>query len=184
LVEMMVLLLIVQMAAMNLQPLITLYIAELQGTLEGAVLTSGIVFSLSGIAGALAAPLWGRVGHKAGFLKILVIGFVGAGVINACQYFATDIWQFGLLQFIYGLFIAAVFPAINTLVATNTDTCFRGRAFGLTMSANQTGAMIGPMIGGLVSLWISVKLIFVYSGALLLVVGCVMMVRMRRRSEG
>lgn len=183
LVKMLALLLIVQMAAMVLQPLITLYVAELQGQLEGAVLTSGIVFSLAGIAGAIAAPFWGRLGQKAGFLKILVIGFIGAGVVNACQYFVSNIWQFGVLQFSFGLFIAAVFPAINTLVATNTDTCFRGRAFGLTMSANQLGAMIGPLIGGLASSWIGIKLIFVYTGAMLVVVGIVMVMMNRRREE-
>lgn len=183
LLAMLALLLIVQMAAMVLQPLITLYVAELQGGLEGAVLTSGLVFSLAGIAGAIAAPLWGRLGQRAGFLKILVIGFIAAGVVNACQYFVADIWRFGALQFAFGLSIAAIFPAINTLVVTNTDPGFRGRAFGLTMSANQVGAMIGPLLGGLASSWLGIKLIFVCTGVLLAAVGIVVMVLMNRRSR-
>lgn len=186
LMSMLALLLLVQMAAMVLQPLITLYVAELQGRLEGAVLVSGFVFSLAGIAGAIAAPLWGRLGQRAGFLRILVIGFVAARVVNACQYFVNDIWRFGMLQFAFGLFIAAVFPAINTLVATNTDHGFQGRAFGLTMSANQLGAMIGPLLGGLASSWLGIKLIFVSTGVLLVTVGIVvtLLVKRNRRFLG
>lgn len=181
--EMLVLLLVVQMAVMVMQPLITLYVAELQGSLEGVVLTSGFLFSLAGIAGAIAAPLWGRLGQKAGFLRILIIGFFGAGALNAGQYFVGSVWQFGMLQFGFGMFIAAILPAINTLVAMNTDPCFRGRAFGLTMTANQLGGMIGPLIGGVASPWVGIKLIFVYTGALLVVVGAIVAARAKSHTE-
>ncbi|MEN6411579.1 MAG: MFS transporter [Veillonellales bacterium] len=171
--EMLLLLIIVQMAVMVLQPLITLYVAQLQGQLEGAGLAAGIVFSLAGIAGAIAAPLWGRIGQKKGFFTILSLSFLGAGVFNICQYFGQNIWQFGALQFIYGLFLAGVFPAINTIVVNNTDADFRGRAFGLTMSANQVGSMLGPLFGGIVSVWLGIRPVFICAGALLLITGIV-----------
>ncbi|MDR3561846.1 MAG: MFS transporter [Negativicutes bacterium] len=174
LVKMLLLLLVVQISAMALQPLITLYVAELQGQLEGAMLSSGIVFGLAGIAGAIAAPLWGRLGQEKGFYKILLIGFIGAGVLNVSQFFAGNIFQFGALQFAYGLFIAGVFPAINTIVVNSTESCFRGRAFGLTMSANQLGGMIGPLAGGLASSWFGIKIVFVGTGVALLLVGAVL----------
>jgi len=44
LVKLLLLLMLVQMTTMILQPLITLYIAELQGKLEGAELKSGFYF--------------------------------------------------------------------------------------------------------------------------------------------
>jgi len=172
--QMLGLIFIAQMAVMVMQPLITLYVAELQGQLEGAVLTSGIIFSLAGIAGAIAAPLWGKGGQRVGFSKVLIIGFLGAGVFNSLQFFVVDIWKFGLLQFIFGFFIAGIYVAINTIVVTSTQASFRGRAFGLSMSANQLGSMLGPLIGGLVSVWIGIKLIFVYTGVFLMIVGVVM----------
>ena len=61
-----VLLVLSQMVVMLLQPTTPLYVAELQGRIEGVGLTSGIVFSLAGIAGVIGAPLWGRLGHKVG----------------------------------------------------------------------------------------------------------------------
>lgn len=169
--EMLLLIIIVQMAVMALQPLITLYVAQLQGQLEGAGLVAGIVFSLAGIAGAIAAPLWGRIGQKKGFFTILSLAFLGAGIFNICQYFGQNIWQFGVLQFIYGLFLAGIYPALNTVVVNSTDENFRGRAFGLTMSANQVGSMLGPLLGGAVSVWLGIRPVFICAGAILLLTG-------------
>jgi len=179
LLKMLVLLAVVQMSVMILQPFITLYVAELQGRLAGAGLTSGVIFSLAGIAGAIASPLWGRVGQKIGFSRVLIAAFAGAGLGNLCQYFAGNLWQFGALQFVFGLFFAGAMLSINALVVKYTDETFRGRAFGATMSANQLGAMIGPLLGGLAAALVGVKMIFVGTGGLLLTVAVIVAARRR-----
>ncbi len=163
------LLLVVQVAVMIRQPFITLYVTNLQGRLEGAVLSSGIIFSLIGVAGIIAAPFWGNIGQKKGFINILIIVFSGAGLINIAHLFIKELWQFGLLQFIFGLFLAGIYPTINTIVVTCTDSDFRGRAFGLTTTANQIGQMIGPALGGIASSWMSIPLIFVCTGVVLVI---------------
>ena len=179
LVEMLTLLFAVQMASMVLQPLITLYVAELQGKMEGAVLSAGIVFSLAGVAGAIAAPLWGRIGQRKGFFNILIIAFMGAGIFNAGQFFVNDIYKFGLLQFLFGLFVVGVYPAVNTIAVTCTEPHFKGRVFGLTTTANQLGCMVGPMVGGLVSSWLGIRPVFAFTGSVLLIIGAILLVRYR-----
>lgn len=165
------LLLIVQVATMILQPLLTLYVAELQGNRAGAVLASGVVYSLSGVAGAIAAPFWGRLGQRQGFLKILIIGFSGAGLFVIGQFLVTDIYGFGLLQFMFGLCIVGVYPAINTIAVSASEPEFQGRTFGLTTTANQLGAMAGPLLGGVVSSWLGIRPVFLLSGGLLVIMG-------------
>ncbi|MDU4961347.1 MAG: MFS transporter [Sporomusaceae bacterium] len=164
---------ITQIGIMMLQPLLALHVADLQGGGEGVVLTSGVIFSASGIAGAIAAPLWGRMGQRAGFRKILAIGFAGSGFFSLFPYFTANIWLFGLLQFAFGFFIAAVYPALNTLMAMHTDASFRGRAFGLMMSANQVGSLIGPLLGTIASVWLGIRVIFVCVGLFLLTTGLI-----------
>ena len=181
LVEMLVLLFAVQAIAMVLQPIITLYVAELQGQTAGVVLASGIIFSLAGIAGAIAAPVWGRIGQRRGFRSILMIAFAGAGIFNCTQALAADIWQFGLFQFLYGLFIVGVYPAINTIAVSSADENAKGRIFGLTTTANQLGSMTGPLIGGVISAWIGLRLVFVVTGLALLVLGGTVFVNALRR---
>ncbi|HWR45680.1 MFS transporter [Sporomusa sp.] len=171
LVAILLLLFSVQAVSMILQPLITLYVVQLQGHTDGVVLTAGLVYSLAGVAGAFSAPLWGRMGQRAGFLKVLMIAFFGAGIFNLGQFFADNIYQFSLLQFLYGLFIVGVYPAINTIAVSCSDANSQGRIFGLTTTANQLGSMVGPLIGGVISSWIGIKPVFFFTGGVLLALG-------------
>lgn len=164
----------VQSAANTLQPLITLYVAELQHTLEGAVLTAGFVFSLAGVSSAIAAPLWGRIGQRRGFAALIVAALLGAGIFNLWQFWAKNIVQFGLLQIFYGLFIIGVFPAMNTMALNSADANFQGRIFGLTTSANQLGAVVGPLLGGFISSWIGIRPVFLFTGSVLILLGLMM----------
>lgn len=168
----------VQSAANTLQPLITLYVAELQHTFDGVVLTAGFVYSLAGIASAIAAPMWGRLGQRRGFVTLIVISLLGAGTFNFSQFWAQNIIQFGFLQFFYGLFIVGVFPAMNTLALNSVDGNFQGRVFGLTTSANQLGAVAGPLLGGFLSSWIGIRPIFLFTGSVLILLGIVMQRRL------
>jgi DHA1 family multidrug resistance protein-like MFS transporter len=171
LMKMLGMLLIVQMVVMILQPLLTIYIAQLQGGFEGAVLSSGIILSLSGVAAIIASPSWGKIGQNKGFFHILYIALLGSGVINLSQVFVKGIWGFSVVQFMFGLFISGVLISANTLVVQYTDENFRGRAFGLTTSANQIGSMIGPLLGGLISSWTSIKYVFAFTGLILVLTG-------------
>lgn len=171
LVKMLAILFVVQMLNLTLQPLMALYVAELQGSLEGVVLTAGIVYSLSGVSGALAAPFWGRAGQTRGFYAVLVFAFIGAGIFNLGQFFANDIYQFGFLQFMVGLFLIGVFPAINIIAIGSTEANFQGRVFGLTNASTQFGSMVGPLIGGVLSSWVGIRPVFLFTGSTLLLLG-------------
>lgn len=171
LMEMLLLLLAVQAVSMVLQPLIALYIAQLQVSAENVSLVSGIVFSLAGIAGAVAAPLWGRIGQRSGFRFILMIAFFGAGIFNLGQYFARDVIQFAVLQFVYGFFVVGAYPAINTIAVSCVDEKSKGRVFGLTTTANSVGSMLGPLLGGFISSWVGIRSVFLFTGGMLLLLG-------------
>ena len=169
LVTVLVLLFVLQTVTMVLQPLITLYVAQLQGGYEGVVLTSGIIFSLAGIAGAIAAPLWGRLGQHRGFRRILIVSFLGAGLFNGAQFFASEIVWFAVLQFLFGLFVVGAHPVLNTIAVSSVDEGFKGRIVGLLTTAYQLGGMTGPLLGGLLSAFIGIKWVFLFTGGTLLI---------------
>jgi DHA1 family multidrug resistance protein-like MFS transporter len=182
LVEMLLLLFGAQMVSMTLQPLITLYVAQLQGKMEGVALTAGIIYSLAGIAGAMSAPIWGKLGQQKGFIKMLVIAFIGAGIFNMGQFFIVNIYQFSVLQFFFGLFIVGVYPAINTIAVNSTDKAFQGRIFGLTTTANQLGSMVGPLIGGVISSWLGIAPVFLFTGSVLIIIGFTVFFKISRKT--
>ncbi|CAM4416624.1 MFS transporter [Paenibacillus alkaliterrae] len=181
LMSMLLLLVLFQLSVNMIQPLLTLHIAELQGGLQGAVLSAGFVLSLIGIAGILASPVWGRLGERKGYYRILTVCLLAAGMVISIQYFVQDLWLFAIVQFIFGLFMAGIGPIVNTLVVQSTDEQFRGRSFGLTTSANQIGAMLGPLIGGLLGLAVGIHWIFVATG--MMMAGAGMTVWLKRRRE-
>lgn len=63
---------VIQMAILILQPILTLYVAELHHSMDNVIMLSGMVFSLGGFAGAISAPLWGRYGQSHGFSVLCV----------------------------------------------------------------------------------------------------------------
>ncbi|MFC3804065.1 MFS transporter [Cohnella sp. GCM10012308] len=155
-------------SVMILEPLLTIYMTQLGGEQSNASLQAGIVFSAVGIATLIAAPQWGKIGQRIGFIKVLVIGLAGGGIGNLLQYFVGHYTEFGALRFVYGLFFAGVYPALNAMIVRVTAPEFRGRAFSLSQSSTQLATMLGPVLGGLLSGWIPIRWIFVLNGLMLL----------------
>lgn len=162
---------LVQACLLIIQPLLTIYVKQLMGGMDGVVKASGVVFSLAGIAGIIAAPFWGKTGQKVGFAKTLFFVMVCAGLTNLCQVFVDDIWQFGLVQFIFGLFLAGAAPNINAGIVKTTDPLVRGKAFGLVTAAQQSGGVVGPLVGGFMGTFLATKYIFVFTGLVLILTG-------------
>ncbi|MED4956624.1 MFS transporter [Paenibacillus macerans] len=158
---------LVTASVMVLEPLLSLYVLDLGASASDASFSSGIIFSAVGIATVIAAPIWGKIGGRIGYKNTLMIGLIGGGLGNILQVLFHNQVGFGALRFVYGLFFAAVFPALNALIVEVTKPEFRGRAFSLNQSASQLGNMVGPIAGGALGGWISIPLVFVLNGALL-----------------
>lgn len=168
LLHMLLIVMTVQACVMILQPLLTIYISQMNNTHgSDVVFVSGLIFSLVGFAGIIAAPLWGKLGQKQGFMRVLFFVLVGAGTLNVLQVFSSNIFMFGTVHFIYGLFIAGSAPTIQANIVSCTDLSFQGRAFGLSSSAQQLGSMIGPLIGGSLASIMDIRYIFIVSGCIL-----------------
>jgi DHA1 family multidrug resistance protein-like MFS transporter len=135
-----------------------------------AAISSGIIFSAVGVATIIAAPRWGIIGSKIGYGKVLFIGLVGGGLGNLLQIVLHNLVLFGGLRFVYGLFFAAVYPALNSLIVKTTDPSFRGRAFSMNQSMMQAGMMLGPILGGILSSLFNIPAVFVINGAALLAI--------------
>ena len=162
----------VQTCVMTIQPLITMYVGQLMGAMgDEAVKMSGVIFSLAGFAGIIAAPFWGKRGQSYGYVRIFALVTFTAGFINLFQVFIQDVWQFAAIQFVYGLFLAGAVPNINANLTVVTDRATRGKAFGLSTSANQFGGVVGPLLGGVLGACMSTRHVLVATGCILMCMG-------------
>jgi DHA1 family multidrug resistance protein-like MFS transporter len=165
----MIMFFLIQVCVMLLQPLITMYVGQLMGQVnDEAVQMAGVIFSLAGISGILAAPFWGKRGQRYGYVKTFCYITFGAGVVNLLQFFTTDVYQFAVVQFIYGLFLAGAIPNINANLAEVTDKSIRGKAFGLVTSAQMSGGFVGPLLGGALGYFLPTKLVIISTGIILI----------------
>jgi MFS family permease len=169
LMNVLVLIMLAQFSVMTIEPVLTLYIAQIGGASQHTSMIAGFVFSIVGVASILFASRWGRLADKIGFQKVLLIGLLAGGIGSLAQMLFSDIWAFSAIRFVYGAFFCAVFPALNGLIVQNTASEFRGRAFSLSQTANQIGGMAGPLAGGAVSGLLNIHSVFLMTGVLMLI---------------
>ena len=174
----------VQTCVMLIQPLITLYVGQLMHTMgDAAVKASGVIFSLAGFTGIIAAPFWGKRGQRFGYVRTFCLVTFAAGFINLFQIFIGTVWQFAAIQFVYGLFLAGAVPNINANLTRVTAKEMRGKAFGLVTSAQQFGGVVGPLAGGFLGTYLPTKYVLVITGCILMCVALYSYLTRVRASE-
>ena len=160
-----------QCAIMMLQPILALYVGDMQGTMEGAAIISGTILSIGGLAGSLTTNIWVRIGERRGYFKTISYCMLGSGIVLLLQSLPVGIWWFGVLQVLIGSCIVGINPSLSAAVTLNTDPSFRGRMFGMTTTAQQFGSMVGPVFASIVSTYIGISYVFSITGLLLVYMG-------------
>lgn len=174
---------LVQVVILIVQPILTTYISHLAGNLDNLVFISGLIFSLGGFSSAITAPLWGRFGQHHGFVKALRLSLVLAGIFFFVQALPDTLYTFAASQFAIGLFFSGIYPSINAILAEKTSASIKGRVFGLMFSAQQIGAMGGPILGGVIATFLGMKYVFLAAGALLLFISLAVQRKARQLHE-
>lgn len=159
---------LVQMVVYILIPIITTYIEALAGDMENIIFVAGAVFSLGGIAGAIAAPLWGTFGARRGYFIAMGLAMALAGVVLSAQGIPNTLLPFAVMQFVGGLFLAGVQPSLNAVIAQHTPSQLKGSVFGMLFSAQQVGGFSGPLLGGVVATYFGMHYLFPAAGSILL----------------
>lgn len=157
-----------QSAVQVLQPVLPIYIEQIMVGRDASLVT-GVLFSLVGVATVIAAPLWGKRGEKLGFRTVLLTGLVGASVLSVPHALTNNIVILGVLRFCFGLFLAALMPSSNAMIAKAVPADFRGRAFGISNSFSQMGSVVGPLVGGFIGGYWGIKPVFIVTGIILAV---------------
>lgn len=159
------------MVILQIQPIVSLYVQQLSHNSDKAVLLTGFIMSLGGIAGALASPLWGKTGQKVGFYKTITLAFISAGLLMSLQGVPNSLVLFGLMQFLCGLGFSGIFPSANSILVLLTPPSSRGMGFGSLFSAQMIGGALGPVIGGVIVSFMSFNTVYIISGSILFIIG-------------
>ena len=159
---------IVSAGMSQMAPILPLYIAELGVADSGDVARwAGIVFGCNFISLAVFSPIWGKLADRYGRKPMILRASGWLGLIMIGMSFAQSVWHLVVLRLLQGClsgFQAAVVP----LIAQETPREHSGWAMGMFFTAQVTGGLLGPLIGGMISELIGIRHSFLLMGSLCL----------------
>lgn len=170
--ELLTIIFFLQTTLLMIQPVTAIYISQLMDHKGNIELISGMIMSSGGFAGALTTTWWGKFGQKKGYYGAMCLTLLAAGLFTIAQAVPDSVIGFGIFQFLVGCFIIGVNPSINAALVKYTPEDFRGRAFGLSTTAQQFGNICGPMISAFLSMKFGIWEIYAAAGCIQLLLGC------------
>lgn len=158
---------VIHASLFSAQPILPLYIAQLQGSMDNIMMLSGTIFSVCAISIMIASPILGAAGQKFGFLKVLSCSLFFAGLLISAQVLGRTPFEFGVWRFIAGFAIAGLIPLVNSIISTECPPDKKGEVFGFNFLTGHAGMALGPFAARALSGWFGYQAVIVASGLIL-----------------
>lgn len=158
---------VIHASLFSAQPILPLYIAQLQGSMDNIMMLSGTIFSVCAISIMIASPILGAAGQRFGFLKVLSCSLLFAGLLISAQVLGRTPFEFGVWRFIAGFAIAGLIPLVNSIISTECPPDKKGEVFGFNFLTGHAGMALGPFAAGALSGWFGYQAVIVASGLIL-----------------
>lgn len=127
---------------------------------------SGLIFGATFLVSAFVSPLWGSLADKFGRKPMLLRASLGMCLVVFCMAFTQNVYQLLALRLIMGL-VSGYIPASIILVAAQTPRSHSGWALGMLSTGGISGSLIGPLLGGTLSDFMGMRLVFIDTSLIL-----------------
>lgn len=154
-------------ANMSIEPIITVYVAELGSDPGSVMMMAGFVMSATALGAILSAFLLGRLADRVGHPKIIVSCLALASVLLLLQAFVHETWQLVMLRFLMGLSLGGLLPCVASVIRHSVPEGAVGQFLGYSTSAQYAGQVLGPVVGGFVGGRIGMTAVFLGSALLM-----------------
>lgn len=157
------------LAISQILPFLPLYVEQLGVTSHEALsMWSGLTFSVTFLISAIVSPMWGSLADRKGRKLMLLRASFGMAVAILLQAFATNVWQLFILRAVMGL-TSGYIPNAMALVASQVPRERSGWALSTLSTAQISGVIIGPLMGGYMADHLGLRMVFFVTAALLMV---------------
>ncbi|HEB10618.1 MAG TPA: MFS transporter [Spirochaetales bacterium] len=157
-----ILIFLVRFSRMLAVPFIPLYIQEVRQSMQGISAITGIISALAGLSTALAGLTIVRLGDKYNRLLLIAI-FLGMGSIFSLPIFFTHgLVYFTIFYLAAIFFVGAIEPLMQAFLSANIHPDNRGVILGLQASAGSFGWFLSPLAASSISIYFSIKHIFLF----------------------
>jgi MFS transporter, DHA1 family, multidrug resistance protein len=157
-------LLVVMLGYGMIQPIIPFLITKLGAS--GSDL--GVLSAVYAAMQLVFAPLWGTLSDRIGRKPVLLIGVLGYAIAMFIFGLATQFWMLFVARTFSGVLSSATMPTAMAYITDNLPEEKRGGAMGQLGAATGMGVVLGPLLGGFLSVDSLSLPFFVGSGLALL----------------
>lgn len=155
-------------ANMSIEPIVTVYLGELGVPRDELARTAGIVMAASALGSVVTAPKLGALADRFGSWNVIIGCLAVTGLVMIPQALVTQWWQLAVLRVLMGMSIAGLLPSIAKLIRHSVHDTQSGRTLGYLQSAQFSGQVVGPLVGGQIGAHFALSHVFFLTGSLLL----------------
>jgi len=142
--------LMLMVANMSIEPIITVYAATLVKTQTAITTVAGLAMSAAALGSILSAARLGRLADRVGHWNVLIGALSVSAVLLIPQAFVTAAWQLVALRFLMGVALGGLLPCIASVIRHNMPEGAAGTMLGYSTSAQYAGQVAGPLLGGFI----------------------------------
>ncbi|MDT2764862.1 multidrug efflux MFS transporter [Enterococcus asini] len=149
-------------------PFIPLYIEQLGTPKSQIELFSGLAISVTALASAIVAPIWGNLADRKGRRLMMIRAAVGMTFTMGSLAFVPNVYWLLLMRFMTGI-LSGYIPNATALIASQAPREKSGWALGTLATGAIAGNLIGPSMGGALAQWFGMENVFIITGVVLLI---------------
>jgi MFS family permease len=160
---------LVMLANMSIEPIITVYLETLKVPKTRIVLDAGLIMAASAFGSILMAPRLGCWADRIGGWKVISFCLLATSAILLPQAFVTGWWQLGILRFLLGMSLAGLLPSVAKVIRHTVPERQLGKVLGYSQSSQYAGEVIGPLMGGVIGAHSGMRSVFIATSAITLI---------------
>ena len=145
------LIIVMFISTMSIDPIVSLYVKSMMPNGKNVALVAGVVAATPGLGTLIAAS---KIGHKmdeVGPLRVLRIGLIVGFILFIPMALTNNPWVLAGLRFLLGIASAGMLPAAQTVLTLNSLCESFGRIFSYNQSFQAVGAVLGSLMGSMIS---------------------------------
>ena len=160
----------VMLANMSIEPILNIYVQTLGVMPANLARASGVVMACSAFGSMLTAARLGALADRVGGWNVIIGCLVLAALTIIPQAFIREWWQLAALRVLMGMAIAGLLPSIAKIARHSVEDRKTGQMLGYVQSAQYSGQVFGPILGGQIGVSLGLHSVFFVTGSLL--IGC------------
>ena len=149
-------------------PFIPLYIEELGAPASQVPLLSGLAISITALAAAIVAPIWGNLADRKGRRLMMIRAAAGMTVTMGALAFVPNVYWLLVMRFFTGV-LSGYIPNATALIAYQAPREKSGWAIETLATGAIVGNLIGPLMGGILAELLGMKNVFIITGMILFI---------------